>query len=106
MDNSKAAIKPEQLLMKVEGMIKLITNHRVLNRFHSTRRLTEGMTGMVTLIMDITVRHSQGDELYQTLLELQHNAAFQTIGMQFRKEGYKRNPGVEKLVQMLRSTTI
>ena len=93
VDESKTAIKPDQLLMKVEGMIKLITNQRVLNRLHSTRRLTEGMTGMVTLIMDIAVRHSQGDELYGTLLELQHNAPFQAIGMQFRKEGYKRNPG-------------
>ena len=85
-----------EVLQLLEHMIKQATQ-QAINRFHATRPLTDNMTGEV--VLDLSVRHPAGAELYHALGKLQGKAVFQLIGIQYRKEGLRHTPLARQLME-------
>ena len=83
--NSKTPAPHSEVIQLLEPMINQ-TSKQAINRFHATRPLTANMTGeVVTMLLDLSVRHQAGEELYQALGRLQGNAVFQLVGIQYPK---------------------
>ena len=99
VDTTRPPMPQGEVLQLLEHMIKQATQ-QAINRFHATRPLTDNMTGeVVTLLLDLSVRHPAAAELYHALGKLQGNAVFQLIGIQYRKEGLRHTPLARQLME-------
>ncbi|OLP83527.1 hypothetical protein AK812_SmicGene35698 [Symbiodinium microadriaticum] len=67
-----------------------VINGDTLTRFAATKGISADTQGTVLFQADISLRAQGSEELYTELARLQGSAIFQTIGIQFRPEGYKR----------------
>ncbi|CAE7272100.1 unnamed protein product [Symbiodinium natans] len=97
VDTNRRSIPIPDMIQNVQAILDLITQHHVLHRFHSTRRLSQDLQGIAVLLMDVSVRETQGTRLFQQLLNLQNNAVWQLIGLQYKREGLRRSPLAVKL---------
>ena len=84
VDKTRAPVPHSEVLQLLETVVNQASK-QAINRFHATRPLTENMTGeVVTILLDLSVRHPAGADLYQALGRLEGNAVFQLIGIQYR----------------------
>ena len=56
---------------------------------------------MVTFILDVSFRTEASNEMCRKLCQLLGLSALQGVGLQIKKEGFKRSPGVQKLHDMI-----
>ena len=101
LDEARQPLATTEVIQLLTDM-KLVVCGDTVSRFHATRPLQENMNGQVlTMVMDISFRTAKANELYGRLEQLQGLAALQICGVQFRKEGYKRSPGAQRLLELL-----
>ena len=101
VDTSRKPLTTNDVLQLLSDMKKLVTGDTV-SRFHATRPLTDQMSGQVlTMVMDISFRKAESNELYNLLERLQGLAALQLCGVQYRREGFKRSPAAQRLLELL-----
>ncbi|CAE7200809.1 Pol [Symbiodinium sp. CCMP2592] len=72
-------------------------NGDTITRFAATQDIRQETRGTVTFQADISFRAPGSDELYAELVRLRGSALFQTIGTQFRPEGYNRPPLIRRI---------
>ena len=100
-DETRKPLSTSAVLQLLSDMKSLISGDTV-SRFHATRPLAEQMSGQVlTMVMDISFRKASANELYSKLEALQGLAALQLCGVQFRKEGFKRSPAAQRLLELV-----
>ncbi|CAE7237188.1 pol [Symbiodinium sp. CCMP2592] len=101
VDETKPGMTTQEVVHLLNDMQGLVSGDTV-SRFHSTRPLVEQMSGhMLTMVMDISFRKASANALYSKLEKLQGSAALQVCGVQFRKEGFKRSPGAQRLLELV-----
>ena len=101
LDEARQPLTTTEVIQLLTDM-KLVVCGDTVSRFHATRPLQENMNGQVlTMVMDISFRTAKANELYGRLEQPQGLAALQICGVQFRKEGYKRSPGAQRLLELL-----
>ena len=101
LDEARQPLATTEVIQLLTDM-KLVVCGDTVSRFHATRPLQENMNGQVlTMVMDISFRTAKANELYGRLEQLQGLAALQICGVQFGKEGYKRSPGAQRLLELL-----
>ncbi|CAE7214910.1 unnamed protein product [Symbiodinium sp. CCMP2592] len=101
VDESRAPIPTSSVIQLLTDMKTLVSGDTV-SRFHATRPLAEQMSGQVlTMVMDVSFRKASANELYGELEKLQGLAALQLCGVQFRKEGFKRSPAAQRLLELM-----
>ena len=101
VDTSRKPLTTNDVLQLLTDMKKLVSGDTV-SRFHATRPLTDQMSGQVlTMVMDISFRKAESNELYDLLERLQGLAALQLCGVQYRREGFKRSPAAQRLLELL-----
>ena len=101
IDETRKPLSTSAVLQLLSDMKSLISGDTV-SRFHATRPLAEQMSGQVlTMVMDISFRKASANELYRKLEDLQGLAALQLCGVQFRKEGFKRSPAAQRLLELV-----
>ena len=101
VDTSRKPLTTNDVLQLLGDMKKLVSGDTV-SRFHATRPLTDQMSGQVlTMVMDISFRKAESNELYNLLERLQGLAALQLCGVEYRREGFKRSPAAQRLLELL-----
>ena len=106
LDEARQALTTAEVIQLLTDM-KLVVCGDTVSPFHATRPLQEHMNGQVlTMVMDISFRAAKANELYGRLEQLQGLAALQICGVQFRKEGYKRSPGAQRLLELTRTARL
>ena len=78
-----------------------VINGDTLTRFAATKGISADTQGTVLFQADISLRARGSEELYTELARLQGSAIFQTIGIQFRPEGYKRAPVIQRIQRLI-----
>ena len=100
-DDEKAPMDHEALLTLLKELKSLATQDTI-SRFHATRPILGELKGpMVTFILDVSFRTEASNEMYRKLCQLLGLSALQGVGLQIKKEGFKRSPGVQKLHDMI-----
>ena len=100
-DDEKAPMDHEALLTLLKELKSLATQDTI-SRFHATRPILGELKGpMVTFILDASFRTEASNEMYRKLCQLLGLSALQGVGLQIKKEGFKRSPGVQKLHDMI-----
>ncbi|CAE7531530.1 unnamed protein product [Symbiodinium microadriaticum] len=90
-------------LMTLLKELKALATQDTIARFHSTRPILGEIKGpLVTFILDVSYRTEASNEMYNKLCRLIGLSALQGVGLQIKKEGYKRSPGIQKLHEMIR----
>ena len=100
VDNSRPALTTQTILDALSDMMEDVLKDTLINRFHSTRKLTADSTGVVAMIMDVSLRKELGGKLYWRLQTLQANAAWQILGIQYKPESLRRSPLAEQIQRM------
>ena len=90
VDDSRTSKLSAQVLQDVQEMLRLAVMGHVINHFHATKKLDMCTSGVLTLIMDLSVRESAGMDLHRLLMEYQGSSVFQLIGLQHRRDSLKR----------------
>ena len=100
-DDEKAPMDHEALLTLLKELKSLATQDTI-SRFHATRPILGELKGpMVTFILDVSFRTEASNEMYRKLCQLLGLSALRGVGLQIKKEGFKRSPGVQKLHDMI-----
>ena len=100
VDNNRPALTTQAILDTLSDMMEDVLKDTLINRFHSTRKLTADTTGVVAMIMDVSLRKELGGKLYWRLQTLQANAAWQTLGIQYKPESLHRSPLAAQVQRM------
>ena len=101
--DDKRAPVPTARLIKLLEDLKAAATSEILTAFHSKRPLTANMQGaMVVLQLDVNFRKAEANRFYEMLEELMGQASMQVVGLQLRREGYKRSAAVNKLAELAR----
>ena len=75
VDNSRPALTTQTILDTLSDMMEDVLKETLINRFHSTRKLAADSTGVVAMIMDVSLRRELGGKMYWRLQTLQANTA-------------------------------
>lgn len=103
VDGEKEPMHHEALLTLLKELKALVTQDTI-SRFHATRPILGELKGpLVTFILDVSFRTAASNEMYSKLCQLIGLSALQGVGLQIKKEGFKRSPGIQKLHDMLHS---
>ena len=91
-----------EALLTLLKELKSLATQDTISRFHATRPILGELKGpMVTFILDASFRTEASNEMYRKLCQLLGLSALQGVGLQIKKEGFKRSPGVQKLHDMI-----
>ena len=100
VDSNRPALTTQAILDTLSDMMEDVLKDTLINRFHSTRKLTADTTGVVAMIMDVSLRKELGGKLYWRLQTLQANTAWQTLGIQYKPESLHRSPLAAQVQRM------
>ena len=101
IDDSRTPKSSPQVLQDAQEMLRLAVMGHVIHRFHATKKLDMCSSGVLTLVMDLSVREPAGMDLHRLLMDYQGSSVFQLIGLQYRRDSLKRSPLVELLQKQL-----
>ena len=101
IDDSRTPKSSPQVLQDAQEMLRLAVMGHVIHRFHATKKLDMCSSGVLTLVMDLSVREPAGMDLHRLLMDYQGSSVFQLIGLQCRRDSLKRSPLVELLQKQL-----
>ncbi|CAE7763387.1 unnamed protein product [Symbiodinium sp. CCMP2592] len=88
-----------QTLTEIEPLIL----ESLVLRFHAPRKIkhTQETENKAVFKLEVSLRSTEADQLYQSLAKLENNAAWQLIGCQLRKDGMRRSNPVQELMKLL-----
>ncbi|CAE7221043.1 Pol [Symbiodinium sp. CCMP2592] len=88
-----------QTLTEIEPLIL----ESLVLRFHAPRKIkpTPETENNSVFKLEVSLRSTEADQLYQSLAKLENNAVWQLIGCQLRKDGMRRSNPVQELMKLL-----
>ncbi|CAE7319065.1 pol [Symbiodinium sp. CCMP2592] len=88
-----------QTLTEIEPLIL----ESLVLRFHAPRKIkpTPETENKAVFKLEVSLRSTEADQLYQSLAKLENNAVWQLIGCQLRKDGMRRSNPVQELMKLL-----
>ncbi|CAE7270505.1 unnamed protein product [Symbiodinium sp. CCMP2592] len=91
-----------EVMLNLTEIEPLILESLVL-RFHAPRKLkpTPETENKAVFKLEVSLRSTEADQLYQSLAKLENNAVWQLIGCQLRKDGMRRSNPVQELMKLL-----
>ncbi|CAE7538097.1 unnamed protein product [Symbiodinium necroappetens] len=102
IDESKDPLPLDKVLELTAELMKLAVGNGVVTRYHCTRPLTEDMKGkMTTWLMEVGLRDSRCNRIWEILAVLKGNASLKLIGGAIREERLQRTPLAQTLAQHL-----
>ena len=100
VDSRRPPLTTQAILDILSEMMEDVLKDTLINRFHSTRKLTADSTGVVAMIMDVSLRKEMGGKMYWRLQTLQANTAWQILRIQYKPESLRRSPLAEQIQRM------
>ncbi|CAE7827510.1 unnamed protein product [Symbiodinium sp. CCMP2592] len=91
-----------EVMLTLTEIEPLILESLVLG-FHAPRKLkpTPETENKAVFKLEVSLRSTEADQLYQSLAKLENNAVWQLIGCQLRKDGMRRSNPVQELMKLL-----
>ena len=71
IDDSRTPKSSPQVLEDAQEMLRLAVMGHVIHRFHATKKLDMCSSGVLTLVMDLSVREPAGMDLHRLLMDYQ-----------------------------------
>ncbi|CAE7272684.1 Pol [Symbiodinium sp. CCMP2456] len=107
IDESKDPLPLDKVLELTAELMKLAVGNGVVTRYHCTRPLTEDMQGkMTTWLMEVGLRDSRCNRIWEILAVLKGNASLKLIGGAIREERLQRTPLAQLLAQQLKRQSV